>query len=105
MVRRHRCGVTDAERRHQESGSAGLQPRRRAAGHGQRRNHHAVAPTAVGRTHMPLFTDRDRASVEALRYDPAALSSFELLKGCLVWTDEHPVGITSDGYSIACDLW
>ena len=52
-----------------------------------------------------LFSDRDRAIVEGLRYDPAAQPSFELLKGCLVWTDEHPDNLTSEGYSIMCNLW
>src|SRR5689334_1480955 len=54
---------------------------------------------------MPLFSDRDRAIVEALRYDPAAKASFELLKSCLIWADEHPDNITPEGYDIVCDLW
>jgi hypothetical protein len=54
---------------------------------------------------MSLFSDRERTIVEALRYDPVARPAFELLKGCLVWADERPDNITSEGYSIVCDLW
>ena len=54
---------------------------------------------------MPLFIERDRAIIEAQSSDPKAEPSFELLKGCLVWADEHPNGLTPDGYSTLCDLW
>src|SRR5437016_4493170 len=54
---------------------------------------------------MGYFSDRDRALIEALEYDPAATPGFELLKGCLVWADERPDGLTSEGYDHLCDLW
>ena len=54
---------------------------------------------------MPYFSDRDRAIVESLTYDPAATPGFELLKGCLVWADERPDGLTSEGWDRLTDLW
>jgi hypothetical protein len=54
---------------------------------------------------MGYFSDRDRALVEALTFDPQAKPSFELLKGCLVWADERANNLTSEGYDRLCDLW
>jgi hypothetical protein len=54
---------------------------------------------------MPYFSDRDRAAVEACVFDPDALPSYEAIKGCLVWADERPTNITSEGYDKLCDLW
>ena len=54
---------------------------------------------------MPLFSDRDRALVEALVFEPALKPGYELLKGCLIWReDEVPDGLTPDGYETLCDL-
>src|SRR5262245_9078634 len=58
-----------------------------------------------GRDCMAFLSERDRATVEALVYDPAAEPSFELLKGCLIWRDEIPINISSEGYDRVCDLW
>jgi hypothetical protein len=54
---------------------------------------------------MAYFSDRDRALVEVLTFDPNSTPSFEYLKACLVWRDESPNGITPDGYEKLCDLW
>jgi hypothetical protein len=53
----------------------------------------------------PYFDDRDRALVEALTYDPAEQPAYEYIKGCLVWRDERPDGMTPMGYERLCDLW
>lgn len=54
---------------------------------------------------MTLFSENDRRLIEALSFDPGAEPSFEMLKGCLVWPDERPEGITPNGYETLCDLW
>ncbi len=55
---------------------------------------------------MTFFSDRDRALVEALVYNPNAEPSFEILKACLIWRDdESPANITPHGYDRLCDLW
>jgi len=52
-----------------------------------------------------MFSPRDRAIIENLRYDPTLTPGFELVKSCLVWSDERPDGLSSDGYERLCDLW
>ena len=54
---------------------------------------------------MGYFTERDRALVEGLTYDPSLKPGFELLKGCLIWEDERPDGLTPENYEKLCDLW
>jgi len=54
---------------------------------------------------MPYFSARDRAIIEALQYEADAAPAFELLKACLVWPDERPTNLTSEGYEKLCDLW
>ena len=54
---------------------------------------------------MGYFSDRDRAIVEALTYDPTCKPGFEILKACLIWPDECPYNLTPEGYEKLCDLW
>jgi hypothetical protein len=54
---------------------------------------------------MAYFSARDRAAVEGCVYDPAAEPGYEAIKGCLIWSDERPVNITSEGYDKLSDLW
>ncbi|MGC4064900.1 MAG: hypothetical protein QM784_09715 [Polyangiaceae bacterium] len=55
-------------------------------------------------SHM-RFTEVDRQIVNRLVYDPTCEPSYELMKACLVWSDERPTEISHDGYSLLCDLW
>jgi Fe-S-cluster formation regulator IscX/YfhJ len=43
------------------------------------------------------FTDADREIVNQLVFDPTCEPSYELLKACLVWSDERPTEISNDG--------
>ena len=54
---------------------------------------------------MAYFSERDRAIVEALKYDPALTPAYESMRSALVWADERPDGLTSEGYEKLCDLW
>jgi hypothetical protein len=54
---------------------------------------------------VPHFTPDDRRLLEALRFDPDATPAFEAIKGCLVWPDETPDGISPEGYERLSDLW
>jgi hypothetical protein len=46
----------------------------------------------------------DRALIESLVFDPSLTPKYEMLKSCLVWADEMPVGISPDGYEYVSDL-
>ena len=52
-----------------------------------------------------VFSGNDLKLIESLVYDPSLEPSYEFLKGCLVWEDERPSGLTPDAYDILCDLW
>lgn len=54
---------------------------------------------------MAFFSERDRALVENLVYDPKAKPAFDILRDCLVWADERPTGVTSEGWERLQDLW
>jgi hypothetical protein len=54
---------------------------------------------------MAYFSDRDRAIIEALTYDPTSEPSYESIRSALVWPDERPDNLTSEGYQSLCDLW
>jgi hypothetical protein len=45
----------------------------------------------------PLFTGRDLELIESLVYDPVLSPSFDIMRGALIWADEWPNGLTSDG--------
>jgi hypothetical protein len=47
----------------------------------------------------------DELALQQLTYDPGAEPAYELLKSCLVWPDERPVRISSEGYEFLGDLW
>lgn len=51
------------------------------------------------------FSEQDRRLIENLSYDPNRQPSYDSIKDCLVWNDERPEGLTSDGYGKLCDLW
>lgn len=51
------------------------------------------------------FSEADRVKLLALRFDPNAEPSYELLKSCLVWPDECPQGLSREGYELLQDLW
>lgn len=53
---------------------------------------------------MKYFSDADARLVRELRLDPNAKPSFEALKGCLVWSDEVPVGLSRSGHERLNDL-
>ena len=53
----------------------------------------------------PLFTGNDLKLIEALEYNPDLKPGYDLIKSCLVWKDERPVGLTPAGYETLCDVW
>lgn len=52
-----------------------------------------------------LFSERDREILESLIYNPDLEPSYEGLKSCLIWADEQPRGLSSEGYETVCNLW
>lgn len=54
---------------------------------------------------MKDFAPKDRLLLERLEFDADATPAFDAVKGCLVWPDERPDGLSSEGYGILCDLW
>jgi hypothetical protein len=53
---------------------------------------------------MELFTESDRTLIEALTYNPNLAPGYEILRGCLVWADETPDGISFSGRQRIHDL-
>lgn len=53
----------------------------------------------------PVFSGNDLRLIEGLVYDPNLEPSYEFLKGCLIWTDERPDGLTPAAYDSLCSLW
>ena len=51
-----------------------------------------------------MLSDRDRARLEAVPYDPAATPAYDDLGGFLAWPDELPSGLTPDGHAYVRDL-
>ena len=54
---------------------------------------------------MSIFSENDRLQLEKLVYDETLEPSFDSIKSCLVWSDERPADLSSDGYEKLCDLW
>ena len=52
---------------------------------------------------MTLSPD-DRAAIEAVPFDPDASVAFHAILGCLVWSDEMPDDLTSDGLAYVREL-
>jgi hypothetical protein len=52
-----------------------------------------------------LFNGSDLIIIEHLGYDPALTPAYDLIKNCLVWEDERPMGLTPLAYENLCDLW
>lgn len=53
----------------------------------------------------PVFSRKDLELIQSLVYDPTLEPSYEYLKGCLVWSDERPNGVTPDAYRNISSLW
>lgn len=51
------------------------------------------------------FSQSDRVAIGRLAYDPTATPAYDIIRSCLVWADERPVGISNDGYELVGDLW
>ncbi len=51
------------------------------------------------------LSDNDRHTIEQLAYNPELEPSFDVIKSCLIWDDERPDGVSSQGYELICDLW
>jgi hypothetical protein len=53
----------------------------------------------------PLFVGKDLELIESLVYDPNLAPSFDIMRGCLVWQDERPAGLSPTGRESLIDLW
>lgn len=53
----------------------------------------------------PLFTGNDLRLIESLQHDPDLKPCFDVLRDCLIWTDERPNGLSPEGYEALLDLW
>jgi hypothetical protein len=51
------------------------------------------------------FSPTDRDTLQRIDFDPTAEPSFEIMKACLVWPDERPERISSEGFELLGDLW
>ena len=47
---------------------------------------------------------QDRSAIEALPFDPDATIAFHAILGCLVWSDELPDDLTSEGLAYLREL-
>jgi hypothetical protein len=54
---------------------------------------------------MNYFSGKDLELIEALDYQPELEPSYEVIKDALIWEDERPSGLSTDGYEKLCDLW
>ena len=52
----------------------------------------------------PEFTGRDFDVMRSLKYDPSLKPNFESLKGCLVWKDERPRGLSIEADNLVNSL-
>ncbi len=52
-----------------------------------------------------LFTGNDLKLIESLQYDSGLKPCFDIMRDCLIWTDERPDGLTPAGYESLIDLW
>jgi hypothetical protein len=52
-----------------------------------------------------LFEGNDLRLIESLKFDPELEPSYESIKGCLIWRDERPDGLSNAGYEALGDLW
>ncbi len=50
------------------------------------------------------FNDQDLELIKSLKYDPSLEPNFEALKGCLIWDDERPMGLSSEAYRTVSSL-
>ncbi len=54
---------------------------------------------------MSYFSDKDLILIENLEYDPNIRPGFDFIKDALIWSDERPNDLSSEGYEKLCDLW
>ena len=52
-----------------------------------------------------VFAGNDLKLMKSMVYEPDLEPSYEFLKGCLIWNDERPDGLTPDGYDNLSSLW
>ncbi len=50
------------------------------------------------------FTGKDLEIMKSLKFDPSLKPNFESLKGCLVWKDERPRGLSLDADDLVNSL-
>ena len=51
------------------------------------------------------ISNQDRMAIESLSYNPSLEPSFDIVKSCLMWEDERPGSISSEGYRFVRSLW
>ena len=44
------------------------------------------------------FVGKDLELMKSLKYDPELKPNYESIKGCLIWEDERPIGLSSEAY-------
>lgn len=54
---------------------------------------------------MIYFEGKDLKIIESLKIKKDAVPAYEMLKDCLVWTDERVKGMSPEGYEKLMDLW
>lgn len=53
-----------------------------------------------------IANEHDLNLIRGLSFDPDAKPNYELLKSCLIWPDETPLGLFSnEGREFLSDLW
>ena len=53
-----------------------------------------------------MIPERDLVLLRELVFDPSAEQTFDLLKYCLIWTDERPAAhLSNEGREFLADLW
>lgn len=51
-----------------------------------------------------LFKNNDSRLIESLAYDPTLKPTYEVIRGCLIWPDERPDGLSAEGEKCLSDL-
>jgi hypothetical protein len=52
-----------------------------------------------------LFSQKDRDILQSQKYDASLRPGFNALTYCLVWDDEHPMGVSREGHDVLATLW
>jgi hypothetical protein len=53
---------------------------------------------------MTLFSSNDARLIRALEYDRRAVAGFEVIKTCLIWSDETPSDMSNEGRALLGDV-